>query len=311
MADDLYAVLGVAKSADADAIKKAYRKIAKDLHPDKNPGNKKAEDKFKTVNRAFDTLGDPKKRALYDEFGEEGLRDGFDAERARAYRQWQSNTGSRRRVSVEDMFGDQQGGGVDGAQGFDIGELFGRPRRRGPAPGEDIEGQVTIEFAASLKGTQLDLNISQHKTPVTVRIPAGVSDGTRLRVAGQGAPSRSGGPPGDLFLVIHVKPHPHFRRERDDLHLDVPITIKEAYLGDKVRVPLVGGAVQLKVPPRTQSGTVVRLRGKGVQMKGKEAGDLYVTFRVVIPTDESPELEKLVEEISKFQATDPREPIVL
>lgn len=309
MADDLYAVLGVPKSADQDSIKKAYRKLAKSLHPDKNPGNDAAETRFKTVNRAFDTLGDPKKRALYDEFGEEGLREGFDAERQRSYRQWQSNTGSGRSRggSVEDMFADANGGGAS----FDFGDLFGRPRRRGPAPGEDVEGQVTIDFASSLRGTQLELSLRHAQKPVSVRIPAGVSDGARLRVPGQGQPSRTGGSPGDLFIVVHVTPHAHFRREGDDLHLDVPLTLKEAYLGDKVRIPLSGGAVQLKVQPRTQTGTVVRLRGKGVQVKGRAAGDLYVTFRVLVPTEENEDLQALIEKIAQYQPVDPREKLEL
>jgi curved DNA-binding protein len=313
MAEDLYGVLGVPKTADADAIKKAYRKLARDLHPDKNPGNKQAETRFKKVNQAFDVLGDPKKRALYDEFGEEGLREGFDAERVRAYKRWSSQQGGRpgfggagggvHTVNLEDLFGNNFEGG--------IGDLFGGrgARRRGPMKGSDLESEIRIGFADAIRGTTLDLTVQGH--PVSVRIPAGAEEGSRVRIPGQGQPSPNGGPPGDLLLDIHVEPHPHFRREGDDLHLDVPITIAEAYRGAKVKVPTVDGAVSLKVPPRTQSGTVVRLRGKGVVRKGRPEGDLYVHFQVRVPTAESPEVEKIIDEIARFQTEDPRAGLAL
>jgi curved DNA-binding protein len=316
MAEDFYAVLGVPKNADADAIKKAYRRLAKDLHPDKNPGNKQAEARFKAVNRAFDTLGDPKKRALYDEFGEEGLREGFDADKARAYKQWARQQGGRRAgggvgggVSLEDLFGGAQGGPDNGFEMF--GDLFGRRRWRGPQKGPDYESEITIDFAEAVRGTTVDLRALPGAPVVTVRIPAGANEGSRVRIAGQGGASPNGGPSGDLVLTIHVRPHPYFRREGDDLHLDLPVTLAEAYHGAKVKVPTVDGSVQLKVPPRTQSGTVMRLRGKGVARKGQAPGDLYVHFLVQVPKDESPELGKLVDQISRYQPGDPRAGISL
>ncbi len=316
MADDLYGVLGVAKTADAEAIKKAYRKLAKDLHPDKNPGNKQAESRFKQVNHAFEVLGDPKKRQLYDEFGEEGLREGFDPERARAYRHWtqqQGHVGAGRGggVRLEDLFGGAVAGGPDGF-GEVFGDIFGRGvRRRGPTPGPDYHSHVTLDFASAVRGTTLELKPHGASAAVTVRIPAGAADGSRVRIHGQGGPSTNGGPSGDLLLDIHVTPHPYFRREGDDLHLDVPITVPEAYRGAKVRVPTIGGEVSLKVPERTQSGKVVRLRGKGVARKGVPPGDLYVHFLVQIPTGASPELESLIDKLAAHQATDPRQDIKL
>jgi curved DNA-binding protein len=315
MPESFYDVLGVPKGADAETIKKAYRKLAKDLHPDKNPGNKKAEDRFKAVNRAFDALGDPKKRALYDEFGEDGLREGFDAEKVRAYKSWASQQGARgggfggggdpfgQGVRLEDLFGNAQGGASDV-----FGDLFGRAsRRRGPMKGPDLESEVTIDFASAVRGTMVELRPrGGGGAPVTVRIPAGADEGSRVRIPGQGAPSPNGGPPGDLVLAIHVQPHEHFRREGDDLHVDVPVTVAEAYKGAKVKVPTVDGAVSLKVPPKSQTGSVVRLRGKGVARKGREAGDLYVHFQVVIPTQDDPKLASLVEDLAKFQTEDPR-----
>jgi len=321
MADSFYDILGVAKTADPAEIKKAYRKLAKDLHPDKNPGNKKTEDRFKKVNQAFDTLSDPKKRGLYDEFGEEGLREGFDAEKVRAYKQWssQQHAGGRgsgdpfgQGVRLEDLFGGNARGGNDAGEMF--GDLFGRgARRRGPMKGQDLESEVTIDFVSALRGTHIELRARDGSgTPVTVRIPAGAAEGSRVRIAGQGGPSPSTGPAGDLILVIHVEPHPFFRREGDDLHLTLPVTIAEAFKGAKVKVPTIDGSVALKVPPKSQSGSVLRLRGKGVAArKGHEAGDLYVHFEVQIPTNDDPKLVELIDQLETLQTDDPRAKITL
>jgi curved DNA-binding protein len=321
MADDLYAVLGVAKNADGNTIKKAYRKLAGKLHPDKNPGNKATESQFKKVNHAYDVLGDPKKRKLYDEFGEEGLREGFDPERVRTYRDWASRQagggagrtpgagGEGQPIDLEEMFG----GGAAGGFGDLFGDLIGRSRRaRGPVRGPDLESEITIDFASAVRGATLDLRLQgSASSPVTVRIPPGASEGSRVRLAGQGGASPSGGPPGDLVLTIHVSPHPHFRREGEDLHLDLPVTIAEAYRGAKVKVPTVDGSVTLKIPEHSQSGNVVRLRGKGVVKKGRPPGDLYVHFLVQIPTDTAPEVAELVDRLAKFHPDDPRKDIRL
>jgi curved DNA-binding protein len=325
MAEDLYSVLGVAKTADADVIKKAYRKLATQLHPDKNPGNKKVEERFKHVNHAYDVLGDAKKRKLYDEFGEEGLREGFDPERVRAYRDWASRQGARggaggygagrggQQVNLEDLFGQQGAEGASGGFGDLFGDLFSRSRRqRGPVKGPDLESEITIDFASAVRGTMLELRPQGlGGVPVTVRIPAGADEGSRVRIAGQGAPSPSGGSRGDLVLTIHVTPHGHFRREDDDLHLDLPVTVSEAFHGAKVKVPTIDGTVSLKVPEKTQSGQTVRLRGKGVARKGRTPGDLYVHFLIQIPTEGGGELTRLVDEMAKLQTGDPRENIRL
>jgi curved DNA-binding protein len=320
MAKDLYSVLGVDKKADADAIKKAYRKLATKLHPDKNPGDKAAEARFKEINHANDVLSDAKKRALYDEFGEDGLREGFNADQARAYKQWQQGGGGRGGgfpggVRIEDIFG---GSGGEGGIGDMFGDLFGRVRgggaqgRRRQTRGTDAEGEVTIDFGAAVTGTTLQLAFGGNGKTVTVRIPPGAEEGSRVRISGQGTPAPTkDGEPGDLLLTIHVRPHAFFKREGDDLHLDLPLTVAEAWRGAKVRVPTFDGDVTMKVPAHAQSGQQMRLKGKGVARKGRESGDLYVHFQIVLPANDDAKIEQAVDEIAKHQQDDPRAKIVV
>jgi len=313
MARDLYEVLGVKKDADEDAIRKAYKKLAGKYHPDRNPG-KENEDRFKEVNAAYEVVSDKDKRALYDEFGEESTKQGFDAERARMMRNFGGGRGGGGRgagrggsVSFQDIFG---GGAGDFGDSF--GDIFGQ--RVGGARGRarrapDTEAQVTIDFVSALKGTMVELSSADGRDPVTVRIPPGAADGSRLRIAGQGVKIQ-GAPPGDILLTVHVAPHAHFKREGDDLHLDLPITVVEAYEGAKVRVPTPDGDVTMKVPPRTQSGQVTRLRGKGVSRRGKNAGDLYVRFQVTVPKSDAPEVAQAIEALREH-VEDPRGDIKL
>lgn len=317
MARDLYSTLGVPRNADEDAIKKAFRKLAMKYHPDKSPG-KANEAKFKEINQAHEVLSDKKRRALYDEFGEESLSANFDAERARVVRQYGGAGGPRARTGgpnggfdVQEIFGNAAAGGADFGDLF--GDLFGGRARGGarggravrPQKGGDVASSVTIDFEAAVKGTELSLQRSDGGEPVTVRVPPGAAEGSRLRIAGQGQPGFAGGPAGDLVLEIHVTPHQLFERKGDDLHLDVPITIGEAYRGEKVRIPTPNGDVTLKVPARTQTGQVTRLRGRGVARKGKEPGDLYVRFLVQVPTEESDEVAQAIEVLDRH-AKDPR-----
>jgi len=309
MAKDLYAVLGVARDADEDAIKKAFRKLAMKYHPDKAPG-KANEARFKEINQAHEVLADKDKRALYDEFGEDSLSQNFDAERARVIRQYGGRGPGRAGAGgagfdPQDIFG---GGAASGDFNDILGDLFARQRGGGragrqPMKGQDIESAVTIDFASAVRGTQLELLRGDEK--VAVRIPAGADEGSRLRIQGQGSPGRGGGPSGDLVLVVHVTPHELFEREGDDLHIDVPVTLGEAYLGGKIKVPTPDGEVTLKVPPRTQSGSKTRLRGKGVARKGKEPGDLYVRFIVHVPTSDEPEVAQAMELLAT-KVEDPR-----
>jgi curved DNA-binding protein len=325
MARSFYDVLGVSRGASTDEIKKTYRKLAAKLHPDKNPGNKSAETQFKEVNRAYEVLSDPKKRGLYDEFGEDALREGFDAERMRQYKAWSNQQRSGGRAggggmpfNLEDVLrgvGGSQGNvdfGGGGGAGDIFGDLFGGGRgrrRRGPARGPDVESEITIDFSAAVKGGTFTLRTSESDEPITVRIPPGADEGSTLRIAGQGAGGDDGGQRGDLLLHIHVRPHPFFRREANDLHLDLPITVGEAYDGAKVKVPTPHGSVSLKVPPHTQSGQIARLKGKGVAKKNAAPGDLYVHFLVQLPTAESSDIEKAVKMLEDAYEGDVREHI--
>ncbi|HTQ03770.1 MAG TPA: DnaJ C-terminal domain-containing protein [Polyangiaceae bacterium] len=303
---DFYKELGVERTATADEIKKAYRKLAAELHPDKNPGNKKAEARFKAVNRANQALSDPDKRKLYDEFGEDALREGFDADAARAYRA--ATRGGRVRqpgpgVNIEDLFGVPGGGGGIGDM---FGDLFGgRPRRGGPSKGSDIASEVNVDFVSAIRGSELRLRMQDGGEEVKVRIPPGAGDGDRVRVAGHGAPGAFGGPPGDLILTIRVGEHPYFERSGLDLYLNLPITAGEAYHGAKVRIPTPEGSVTLTVPKHAQSGQVARLKSKGVKRQNQQ-GDLYVRFDVKLPEKESAAVEKAVEALSSAMDGDVR-----
>jgi curved DNA-binding protein len=282
---DYYAELGVGRSATAEEIKKVYRKLASELHPDKNPGNSQAEARFKRVNEAYHVLTDDKKRKLYDQFGEVGLREGFDPNMARGFGR-QGGFGG----GFEDMF---RGAGAGGAGIGDIfGDLFGgggAKRRRGrKAP--DLESEITIEFVSAVRGAELELSVNGR--PVKVRIPQGAQDGDKLRVKGAGG-AQPGAASSDILLVLRVKPHPHFERDGLDLTVNMPLSIGEAYFGGKIEVPTPTGSVQLKVPPHSQSGQLLRLRGKGVT-RGQNTGDLYVRFLIQLPKDENEQLEKAV-----------------
>ena len=310
MAVDLYQELGVDKSAAEVDIKKAYKKLASKLHPDKNPGDKRSETKFKAINRAYQTLSDPKKRALYDEFGENALHEGFDPNAARAYQRAQQGYGGGGRggggdggFRVEDIF---SGGGADLGDLF--GDLFsGKSGGRGSArvKGSDVASEITIEFAQALRGTEVTLQLQNGGEPVTVRIPPGATDGDRIRLSGHGQPSPFGGPPGDLVLAIRVRPHALFERRGLDLHLDLPITIGEAYRGAKVKVPTPNGSVTLTVPKRAQSGQTLRLKGKGVH-RGTNIGDLYVRFLVRYPEQDSKDVDRAVDDMERFMKVDVR-----
>ncbi|MGY1782028.1 molecular chaperone DnaJ [Geodermatophilus sp. SYSU D01036] len=380
---DYYAALGVSQGADAAEIKKAYRKLARDLHPDKNPGNTQAEARFKEVSEAYDVLSDPKRRAEYDDArrlfgaGGAGARAGFPGG-------FPGGGGGGQPFDLGDLFGGAGGAGTRGGGGG-LGDLFGnlfgggapgsaRARSQaasGPARGQDVETEATLSFEEAVLGVTVPLRMQSPGTcptcagsgarpgtaphtcevcggagvtsrsqgafafsepcrncrgtgqvvddpcptcqgdgvttqtrTITVRIPAGVKDGQRIRLAGKGAPGRRGGPAGDLFVVVHVSEHELFGRKGDDVTITVPVTFPEAVLGTTLTVPTLDGNVTLKVPAGTASGRTLRVRGRGVPGRGR-TGDLLVTVEVAVPQRLSAEAERAVKTLDA-ELGDPR-----
>ncbi|MBX6355021.1 MAG: molecular chaperone DnaJ [Micromonosporaceae bacterium] len=373
---DFYTVLGVPKSASTDEIKRAYRKLARELHPDRNPGNKEAEEKFKAASEAYDVLSDERRRKEYDE-----MRDLFGSGAFRRGARGGDPGGFP--FGMSDLFeGVNRGAGRFGGTGG-FSDLFssifmggGAGMRRGPARGRDVEAEVTLDFADAVRGVTLPLtlrapgvcdtcqgsgarpgtrpricpqcagsglitrnqgsfsfsepcrecqgvgSIVDEKCPecrgtggvtktrtLNVRIPPGVSDGQRIRLAGRGEPGDRGGPAGDLYVLVQVRPDPLFGRTGQDLTLTVPVTYPEAVLGVDLRVPTLDGAVTVRVPPGTPSGRTLRVRGKGVPSRNGKAGDLLVTVDVTVPKTLSDEARAALEKFAAQVPPAPREHI--
>jgi curved DNA-binding protein len=299
MADSLYDALGVAKTATADEIRKAYRKLARKHHPDVNPGDTASEAQFKKISAAYEVLSDDKKRKAYDEFGDASLQGGFDPDKAREYARWQ-NTRQQR----SSRFGDEQGP-ID----FDFADFFGGRGPRGPMRGQDLQASVEIDLVQAIEGTELVADLPGHGT-VRVRIPKGADTGSTLRVPGKGSPGRNGGPPGDLIIETILRPHPVVRRDGLDLYLTLPVTLSEAYSGASVNVPTFDGPVVLKIPPRTQQHAKLRLRGKGVPRKDSR-GDMIVELDVRMPDRADDALAEALRDTDKLYTKPVREGLKL
>jgi DnaJ-class molecular chaperone len=297
---DLYQLLGVERSATQEEIKKTYRAATRQYHPDKNPGDKAAEERFKDVSQAYEVLGDEQKRALYDEFGEMSLTQGFDPERARAYQRARaqgfggfgggggggyqsygfSDFGDARETSFDDLLSRLFGGGR-----IDSSEIFGRGGRAGPQSrrGSDIHGEIQVSLLDSLLGVTVPLRVedrSGNTRTLDVRVPEGVTDGGKLRLREQGGP---GSPPGDIILTIKVTPGKKLERDGTNLRLELPVTAYEAYRGGPIDVPTPWGPVTMRLPPGTQNGQILRLRDKGVRIRGEARGDMLVKIDIRMP----------------------------
>lgn len=383
MAKDLYSTLGVSRSASEEEIKKAYKKLARKYHPDLNK-DQGAEEHFKEVNGAFEVLGNPDKRKMYDEFGEDAVRMGFDPEKARQYRAWSQNVGGFRQ-GHKGAQGDFSGGFGDfGGLGDLFGDFFGggagrgaRERPRRPQRGADVSSEITVELMDALDGREIELHASlpaecptchgsgrsPHSAPqpcrqcggtgslaigganlqipcpacggsgkaeplacascagrgavyrpthMKVRIPAGVPDGGTIRLGGRGEPGIRGGPAGDLLLTVHVREHPVLLRRGDDLQLTLPVTVSEAMLGAQVEVPTLEGTVRLTLPPGSQSGQRLRLRGKGAPSpRGGQRGDLYVELAIWVPDHPTPEAEEAARSLDAYYEKDVRQDLKL
>jgi molecular chaperone DnaJ len=376
---DFYAVLGVPKSASADEIKKAYRKLARELHPDRNPGNKDAEDRFKAVSEAYDVLSDERRRKEYDE-----MRTLFGSGAFRRGARGGDMGGGGFPFGMSDLFEGAARGGAGGDRRFGgtgFTDLFssiftGGGGRRAPGRGRDVEAEVALDFGDAVRGVTLPLtlrapgvcdtcmgsgakpgtrprtcpqcagsglitrnqgsfsfsepcrecqgvgSIVDEKCPecrgtggvtktrtLNVRIPPGVADGQRIRLAGRGEPGDRGGPAGDLYVMVKVRPDALFGRSGNDLTLTVPVSYPEAVLGVDLRVPTLDGAVTVRVPPGTPSGRVLRVRGKGVPSRNGRDGDLLVTVDVAVPKDLTDEARATLEKLAAHLPPAPRENI--
>jgi len=291
---DYYHILGVPKDAGEGEIKRAYRKLAREHHPDRNPGNKKAEDRQKDINEAYEVLSDPEKRRKYDQLGSR-------------YQQWQRMGGDPRgfdwgqpggNIRVEDL-GDLFGGG--GFSDFFTTMFGGGSRRGGRARGQDIEQNVDISLEEAYHGATVTFD--KNGKNLEVKIPAGVKTGSKVRVSGEGGSGLGGGTSGDLYLVVHVRPHNRFQREGDDLLVEMPVDLYTAVLGGEVKVPTLDGSLSLKIPPETQDGRTFKLRGQGMPhlRDPNLRGALLVKVHVRIPQNLSPEEHKLFTELARLR----------
>ena len=313
---DFYQVLGVSKDVSDADLKKTYRKLARKYHPDSNPGNAASEAKFKEISEAHSVLSDPEQRKEYDAVRAMGSGARFTAPGTAG-----ANGG------FEDVFGGMFGGG--GRQQYSqpggnyddlLGGLFGGGRfgqstggfrgAGGPTKGRDVAATTTLDFITATKGDQLTLQTGEGRT-ITVRIPAGVADGQKIRVAGKGQPSPDGGAPGDLVLTVTVRKHPVFERDGLNLRVNVPVTFIEAALGATIQVPTLGGdPVKLRVAPGTPSGRVLRVKGRGVETK-KATGDLLAVVQVAVPAHLSKDAEhKLKEFAAELPDENPRDDLI-
>ena len=316
---DYYKILGVARDASADDIKKAYRKLARKYHPDVSK-EKNAEESFKEVSEAYETLRDPEKRAAFDQLGSHAAGQEF-----RPPPDWSQHfapnfgTGSpfdqMGQAAFDDIdLADLLAGLTGRARGRGGGRAGGR---EGPIPGPDYEAMVRITLEQAFHGTEIDLDLSvaeydergvAHRVPhrIKVRIPKGVIDGQKLRVPGKGGKGMQGAPPGDLYLDIQVQPHPLFRTSGQDLYVDLPLAPWEAVLGTSVELPTLAGAVSLRVPASTRAGQQLRLAGRGLSRPGGKSGDLFAIVAIVVPTAVNERERSLYRELSESSNFDPR-----
>ena len=309
MSKDYYKTLGLEKGASKDEIKAAFKKMARKYHPDLNPDDKEAEKQFKEVSEAFEVLGDDKKRQQYDQFGSFNFGQG-GPQNPFGEQYW--NSAGFSQVDLEDIFGDvfgfggarrgRRSGSVNFGGGNPFGGMGGMGQTRG-RKGSDVEWKLPIEFLDAVNGCSKQVLLNTG-SKITVKIPAGVSTGSKIRVSGKGNPGVAGGAAGDLYIVTEVKAHKYFRREGDDIHLDVPITLAEALKGAKIEIPTIHGNVSMKIPAGSQSGQKMRLKEKGApNLKTKAKGHQYLHLQIQVPQGLSKSDQEALEKLAAKEKT--------
>jgi DnaJ-class molecular chaperone len=313
MAKDPYATLGIQRDASSEDIQKAYRKLARKYHPDMNPDDASAKTKFQEVQSAFEVLSDPEKRQRFDQYGSAD----DSMHRGPGQQKWTYSTSPQTYpYDLNDLFGAGGEGDAESAGGF--ADLFKQFRRgsaggqRRPAPaarGTDLKHELTVPFATAVLGGEAAISIRRaggNVETIKLKIPAGIDDGKKIRVRGQGEPGEAGGPPGDILVTIRTSPHPFFRRTGTRLDVRVPVTLAEAALGAKVDVPTPQGTITLSVPPATSSGTKLRIKGRGVQPKNAPPGDLFAEIQIVLPDNLNEQERQQLADISAAHPQNPR-----
>ncbi len=328
---DYYKILGVGKGASQDEIKKAYRKLARKYHPDTNKDNPAAEDKFKEVGEAYEVLKDPEKRKKYDQLGANWKQyqnagwPGGGGQQSYTYDFGGQgfnvgDLGGSFSDFFEMFFGSRAGGAGSGFQtgrgqqtgGFGTGFRNSRGARTAQAKGQDLQSDISITLREAYYGTQRSIRVQKEKgsRTVNVKIPKGIKDGGKIRLTGEGAAGR--GASGDLYLVVNISKHPFFTRKGDDLYCEVPVNIKEALYGAKIDIPTFEGRVLAKLPPKTQSGKTLRLKGKGMpRLKGSGKGDLYAKVKIMLPENLTGEQKKYLDDFAKTYNENPRSSVVV
>jgi len=300
---DLYAILGVKRTASNDEIRRAYRRLAKDLHPDQNKNDKRSEEQFKRVSAAFAVLGNPEKRKRYDA----GEIDSMGNERANPFYREYAGAGAGSGRNYDGGFGGFNGGGAGDFSDI-FGDLFGRRGQGGAFTmrGMDYRYNLEISFLEAVNGVKKRVQFPDNET-LDISVPAGVETGQTLRLKHKGGPGAGRGEAGDALIELKVQPHPLFSRDGDNITLELPISLSEAVLGARVEVPTIGGRVTVTVPRGASSGQVLRLRGKGIKNSRASAhGDQLITLKIVLPAVIDSELERLMQDWARKRPYDPR-----
>ena len=308
MEEDYYKVLGVNRDASQADIQRAYRKLARKYHPDMNPDDASAKERFQRVQQAYDVLGNAEKREMYDRYGSSFQSAGGGPGGGGG--SYGFHPGGFEEVDLEQVFGGRGPEGfADIFRQFTGGHAGGGGRRRGRQPGADLQHEVEVPFRTAITGGEVAMTVQRpgnRVETISVKIPAGIEEGKRIRLRGQGEASPNGGRAGDILLKIHVAPHPYFTRRGNDLEVTVPVTLAEAALGAKIDVPTPKGTITLTVPPGTSSGRRLRVKGHGVPATKRPSGDLYAIIRIVLPTELDEKSQELIRQLDALHPMSPR-----